>query len=64
MDDLMDEGSSDKRVGSPHQILQSSQQHRVVSVSRHVSNGQVCQDHVSQHTLHSGLQEPKGSIGI
>ena len=50
-------------VGSVYQTLASSSHHRLVSVSRSVSPGQVCQNHIAQCPLRRGLQESAQSIG-
>ena len=62
LDDLMDEGSHDKRVGFIHQTFASSRGDGPVLVPRHVSRGQICQKYFPQCALHCGVQEPPRSI--
>ena len=50
-------------VGSVYQTLASSSHHCLVSVSRSVSPGQVCQNHFAQYPLRRGLQESARSTG-
>ena len=64
LDDLMEEGSHDKRVLD---LFTKHSHHQgddgVVLVPRHVSRGSICQKYFPQCPLHCGVQEPPGSIG-
>ena len=61
-DDLMDEGSHDKRVLDLF-TKNSSKRHGPLFVPRHFSRGQICQKYFPQCPLHRGFQEPAGSTG-
>ena len=50
-------------VGHFHQTFASPQHHGPLPLSRHVSSGQICQEHLEKRALHRGLQESPGSIG-
>ena len=56
-------GQQQTGVGSVYQTLASSSHHRLVSVSRSVSPGQVCQNHFAQCPLRGGLQESARTTG-
>ena len=56
-------GQRQTGVGSVYQTLASSSHHRLVSVSRSVSPGQVCQNHFAQCPLRGGLQESARTTG-
>ena len=64
LDDLMDEGSHDKRVLD---LFIKHSHHQNVTViylcQVHVSRGQICQKHFPQCALHCGVQEPTRSVG-
>ena len=51
------------RVGFIHQTFPPSKRDSDLLVSRHVSRGQICQEHFPKCSLHCGFQEPEGSIG-
>ena len=52
-----------RRVGSLHQTLASSEHHRDLPVSGSVSERKIRQDHFPQCPLHHGIQESQRSIG-
>ena len=56
-------GQRQTGVGSVYQTLASSSHHCLVSVSRSVSPGQVCQNHFVQCPLRGGLQESARTTG-
>ena len=51
------------RVGSLHQTLASSENHRDLPVSGSISERKIRQDHFQQCPLHRGTQESQRSIG-
>ena len=60
-----DDGGQQRQDGAGHfhQTFASPQHHGPLSLSGHVSSGEVCQEHFAKRPLHRGLQESQGSIG-